>query len=655
MRDSTDVVTIGSVARHRQAESQLPNVAKMRLDQELIDSIVGRLRQGRPIRENLPDHGLVNIDRQLPFLFVYRPSAGETDPVFSTILTGGASYLIAPASKRERAQTNRLVEAITSELSEAFGAVLVIELWPGAKAEHHRDSVAAVAKPGFAVHYGNNGHGSSTVDKLVASLGGIKIMKQAATVQRVPGTKLSPPGLSQLLPAKATEELDGTVLGVEVAPIYLDPESGEVLPLVARTLARLMARCLQQAAFEFAQAETNDRSMHYHALGRRTFVAAVKRVDQQLADVAESFDLLMAVTPVNTERAYNTFRRSKFERAPRFHYRPMTVDPDLLKRRLWNIKIERVEDPVLDQLFREKRRELDLKLTLLAERERKRFVHTSLGLYGRLTNDVRQSAQGILHDLPAGSGQRAQRSVTAGEFIARAQDEFDRLHHSAAEMGGRIVVEKEAASLMVSSGNLIVGANMSFPANRVEPLIQHEVGTHVLTYWNGRAQPFRLLATGLAGHDELQEGLAVFVEYLVGGLTAGRLRILAARVEAVAALLDGATFVDTFRLLRDEYGLSERMAFLVTMRVFRGGGLTKDSVYLRGLTTVIDYLAGGGRLDTLFVGKIATVHASVIEELQRRRVLAPPPFRPSYLDQPDSHYRIERIKKGYRPIDLVDS
>ena len=424
---------------------------------------------------------------------------------------------------------------------------------------------------------------------------------------------------------------------------------------MARTLARLMARSLQQGAFRFAQAETNDRSLHYHALGRRTFVAASKRVDQQLTAIAESFDLLMAVTPVNSESAYRTFRRSKFEKAPRFHYRPMSVDPDLLKRRLWDIKIERVEDPILDQLFRDKRRELDLKLTLLSERERERFLHTSMALYGRINDDLRASATDILENVPAHAGARTKRSVGAGEFIVRAQEEFERLRHPSAEMNGRIIVDKDTSSLMVSSGNLIVGANMSFPFNRVEPLIQHEVGTHVLTYWNGRAQPFKLLATGLAGHDELQEGLAVFVEYLVGGLTAGRLRTLAARVEAVGALIGGATFVETFRLLRDDFGISDRMSFLITMRVFRGGGLTKDAVYLRGLQSVIRYLAKGGRLDTLFVGKIATVHTPVIEELQRRQVLKPPPFRPSYLDQPDSHYRIERIKSNPSPADLVDA
>ena len=460
---------------------------------------------------------------------------------------------------------------------------------------------------------------------------------------------------STWLPAADQKRLNITIVGAEISPIYIDPETKADLPLVGRALSGQVSHSLQRAAFEFARVETNDRSMHYHALGRRTFVTAVKKVDQSLADVANSFDLLLAITPTNTERAFRAFRRSKFASAPRFHYRPTAVDPDQLKRQLWNIPIERVEDLVLDQLFREKRRELDLKLTLIAERERQQFLPTSMALYGPMGQKLERSAAEILDQPIPENGAPRQRKVGATEFIRRAEQELVRMRDIHALMGGKIVVRDDVSSLMVSSGNLIVGSDMSFPANRVEPLIQHEVGTHVLTYWNGRAQPFQLLANGLAGHDELQEGLAVFVEYLVGGLTHSRLRTLAARVVAVRSLLDGATFIDTFRLLNDQYGLGARSAFMISMRVHRGGGLTKDAVYLRGLETVIHYLAKGGRLDTLFIGKIATQHASVIEELQRREVLEPPPFRPSYLDQPDAHYRIERIRTNPKLIDLTDA
>ena len=85
---------------------------------------------------------------------------------------------------------------------------------------------------------------------------------------------------------------------------------------------------------------------------------------------------------------------------------------------------------------------------------------------------------------------------------------------------------------MVSRGNLNIGKRVKIPESRVEALIQHEVGTHVLTYINGMDQPFQQLYCGLAGSDELQEGLAVLSEYLVGGLSAPRFRILAGRVMA---------------------------------------------------------------------------------------------------------------------------
>jgi hypothetical protein len=93
---------------------------------------------------------------------------------------------------------------------------------------------------------------------------------------------------------------------------------------------------------------------------------------------------------------------------------------------------------------------------------------------------------------------------------------------------------------------------------------------------------------------------------------------------------------------------------MIAMRVHRGGGLVKDAVYLRGLQGVVDYVCNGGRLDTLLVGKIAPEHTAVIEELQRREVLHAPLLRPNFLNGPDSHYRIERVRKGIELVDLVD-
>ncbi len=198
-----------------------------------------------------------------------------------------------------------------------------------------------------------------------------------------------------------------------------------------------------------------------------------------------------------------------------------------------------------------------------------------------------------------------------------------------------------------------MGAQTKVPLSRVDALIAHEVGTHIVTYVNGRAQPFRQLAIGLPGYDELQEGFAVFAEYLAGGFSRPRLRLLAARVLAARRMLDGADFVEVFRELDRAHDFAQRTAFSVTMRVFRGGGLTKDVVYLRGLARVLNYLREGGSLEPLLIGKLGPDHIPIIEELQWRKVLRPPPLRPRYLDDPDALERLQHTRRGVTVLDLV--
>ncbi|MGB5655119.1 MAG: hypothetical protein WBN35_00730, partial [Acidimicrobiia bacterium] len=62
----------------------------------LIEQISDRLERNLPIRRSLPDGGRLHIDRQLPFLVVYRPPVGVSDAGTARFVKGEASYLIAP-------------------------------------------------------------------------------------------------------------------------------------------------------------------------------------------------------------------------------------------------------------------------------------------------------------------------------------------------------------------------------------------------------------------------------------------------------------------------------------------------------------------------------------------------------------------------------
>jgi uncharacterized protein (TIGR02421 family) len=210
------------------------------------------------------------------------------------------------------------------------------------------------------------------------------------------------------------------------------------------------------------------------------------------------------------------------------------------------------------------------------------------------------------------------------------------------------------SGLLSTGGSLLIGRETTIPERRADALIQHEIGTHLVTYYNGACQPLRLLRVGLANYEALQEGFAVLSEYLVGGLSRGRLRTLAARVVACHDLIRETPMTEVFQRLVDEYRFDLHTAYTIAARVFRGGGLTKDALYLRGLVEILQYVGKGGDLEPLLVGKIAANHVSVVRELMLRGVLSPPKLRPRFLDSPESESRLRAIHSATTVLDLID-
>lgn len=622
---------------------------------KLIDAIRKRLAEGKRVRRALPLDGRLHIDRTLPFLVVYRRPPKRPDSGTERLVMGEASYLIASGGRRLQASLSKFIRDIVETLAGECGAFLLIEIWSKPESQRNSEMGEVVAKPGLRIVTAPVRLPTKSVEALEKSLKRIRILKQKATVEVSTNKKLSLAGFPPLIPAAEVRKLNCFMIGLEVDPIYRNPVSGEIFPLVLRALHRGLATALKRATFEFSRHQTSLRPPHYQALGRRAVVKAVWEVDRRLAEISQSFDFLLQVTPVNTGSAWLKFQQSHFERAPVLYYRPLPVDPAHLKEQLYAIPISRVEDPTLAFLFREKRLELDRQLTMLWDRGRPAFLYGSMQLFGGVSRDLANLANDILRKLPPHSrDDTAKNAVNAVAFADRAKGEIEFYRQTYPELSSRVEIRDDITGLMVSQGNLLIGKQTKVPQTRVNALIAHEVGTHVVTYFNGRAQPFRQLYCGLAGYEELQEGLAVLAEFFVGGLSRPRLRLLAARVVATHCLIDGATFVETFRELNRVYGFEQRTAFAITVRIYRSGGLTKDAVYLRGLLEVLDYLKEGGELESLFVGKISAEHISIIRELQYRKVLQPAPLQPRYLRNSQTAEKISRLKNGMSPLNLIE-
>jgi len=627
------------------------------IDQPLIDDVCRALKAGKRVRQALPFEGRLQIERQLPFLFIYRDPVGKRDAETERLITAEAAFLITSANASQKKRVSTLVQKIVETLAPEFGGFLIVEVWAGEEVEADEKSDPNAVRPAFTIHASasDEDEGMEPVyDSLRAGLKRIKIMGKAADVELNYVRKTAPPAIPALLTKAKMKQLGCHSLGLEVQPIWRNPDRGDDFPLVLRSLHRRVSRALKRACFTFTLNETDHRPKHYLALGRRAVNRSMWEIDRKLAGVGASFDFLLNLTPINSAKAWRAFQRNGFEKRPVFHYRPISVDPGELKRQLYSIDISRVEDPTLELLFREKRGELDRQLMLLADRNTSSFLFGSMQLYGRVEDSLVEEANRILDSLPGRSGDdTVQGKVRAGEFASLAGEELTRFRQQLPQLDEAVTITSEVVGLMVSRGRLMLNAELKIPKTRIDALIAHEVGVHVLTYWNARAQPLQLLSSGLAGYDEFQEGFAVLSEHLVGGFSRARLRLLAGRVVAARYLEDGGSFIDTFRRLNRDHDFELRTSYQITMRVFRGGGLTKDHVYLRGLISVLDYLKKGGDIEPLLIGKIARRHIPIIGELRHRRVLDPPVLRPSFLQNEKALKRLAKVIEGTTPLELI--
>ncbi|PST23841.1 flavohemoglobin expression-modulating QEGLA motif protein [Mesorhizobium plurifarium] len=600
----------------------------------------------RAVRKEFEGGGRLHIDRALPFLCVHLSPSGDA-PVAREVVRANASHLLAP----DATAAMPVVTAVGELLERRFGAFMVLEI--GELAEDDLLTDKAPLLPPFKVDV----MAGSEPSIRTAAMAFVDAVEAIQAKFRTPRVELRERPQDFGWKGEALE-LPFALMRVRFAPIYRQRDSGRIFPEVRE---RLIAGIFDAALHAFAAFARSTGSLEvptHRALGRQAFIDAVERTDRSIDEVASSFDFLLAVTPINAEAAWSEFAASAFARAPRFLYRPLLIDIAEAKKKLFSIPFEHLEDPVLYQLYREKQQELDLQLTMLAARETTKFVEFGRALYGPVEPSLVRAAEEILA--------RSRNVAVAPQTPTTAPHADSRIVESRArEMiaayarryaGFDALVEVRddlPAGLLVSGRRLLIARSTIMEPGRVEPILSHEIGVHLLTYFNGSAQGLRLFRSGLAGYEGMQEGLAVFAEYLSGGMTRERLRLLAARVLACAAMIDGASLPEVYRRLVHDHGFSGADAFNVALRVYRGGGLVKDAIYLRGLLQLLDHLAAGGALEPFWMGKIAASHFSVMQELHARGLLGGPAVRPIFLGGPEAPSRLARARERLAPLDML--
>lgn len=605
------------------------------------DAACAALERGIGGRWELPRGGLLSIERPLPFLVIGH--LGDDDAIAR--LTGGlGSRLILSSARTHRRGGHALAATLVHDLAERSRALLVV--WVSeVRASSPSDTTLLRVKLPFEPRWGGL---DSAFTRALAN---------------VPASENGARALVSIEHADAPRDsfdLDGHLQGrvceleLQVSPRHRDATGAARYPLRLHAASRALAAGLSHAAEAFADREL--RSVRPRPrLGAAVLDPAARRADAILCEADDAFEVLVQLTPARLDRIWQRLVDTDFQEEPQLSYRPLPFDPMVLKRHVFDAPVEAVEDPFVAELLREKQDELDRLLSMLRDRG-ETFLHESELLYGKPDATLLTLAHRILA-APRAAEEMASddaEPLSMDAVLDRTRAHMRRYRDQDPFFPDEVELRDDtAAGMMVLRGRLVLRTDLEVSAPRLDALLEHEVGTHVLTWFNGSAQALRLLGRGLAGYEGLQEGLAVLAEHLAGALDPARLRVLAARVIAADAVSEGASFLEIFHRLRDEHGLGRRAAFQTALRASRGGGLTKDLIYLRGLCDVVAYVKSGASLESLYTGKLALRHLDTVGALVERGLVAPPRVVPMILRREETAARLTEIRTSADAVSVV--
>lgn len=412
---------------------------------------------------------------------------------------------------------------------------------------------------------------------------------------------------------------------LEIKKVYMDEVTGDPFPLALEALKETLKQAISYNGAYFSRKHTGKRVRRARFFSEER-EQVIRKVDAALYRAARGIDTLRYINPLNLIQERKTFFASQGNYTPNFRYRQLRIDPYGFREKLYAIPVDRIQDVSIRQLYRSTVDMLAVKIDLLTSVGTEHFLYNSLRFHGEPRKKDIELARFFLAAPPLAE-EREEETFTAEECATRFREAIDGYGFDCrVELSGRIV-----ARAMVSSGRrrVLLNRRSRFTATEILALIHHELGVHMVTTINAGQSPLKIFKLGLPGNTQTQEGLALLSEYLSGNLTLSRLKTLAHRVMAVHMMVQNYDFSRTFKALTDDFGLSGEDAFTLTVRVFRGGGFTKDYLYLTGLRQALRMYRSGADMRSLFVGKTTFFFHDTIKEMIERSLIERPAYLPA--------------------------
>ncbi len=349
----------------------------------------------------------------------------------------------------------------------------------------------------------------------------------------------------------------------------------------------------------------------------RSEYASLLEIDKNLDRLVREIDVLNYLNPLNIEQEKKRFFTSKFAEDPVFKYRKVKFNPFNLQRQFFSQRLEDIPDEEIRKLYHDTIYEYSGLVQCVASvGQQKKFFYNSLRVFGTPQEKDVKNAKFILHFHKEEDAEEMVPRYNADQAQAYFQAFGEKYPFKFKIRQSNSITA--AAMALNTTQTLVVKKNRKFSDNDLKILSNHEIGVNMLTTFNGLNQPLRIFSHGFANNNLTQAGLAVFSEYMSDSLTLKRMKEFAYRVLAADSLIKGYSFSDTFDLLYSQYKLDKETAWSITLRAHRGGGFTKDHLYLSGLKKVYDYYSSGNDMGILLTGKVGLEDVDLIKKLQKK-------------------------------------
>ena len=428
-------------------------------------------------------------------------------------------------------------------------------------------------------------------------------------------------GRGYLLENLSTNFKKTLVLATEIKKIYCDEETGDEFPKIIDAISKGLKEAIVSHAKLFSNSKTKIFVRRKHSLLSSRISHQTLEVDHGLYKICHNFELLDNIAPVNIASEKKKFLNNPSKYQLSFRYKPLKFNLKSIQSSLHSLPVASIPDVDLQELYHDAIEAQCKQIEMLSYRGSKRFFYQSLAYFGEPQEDEISTANWLLGcpDHPE----------TIEPFVTMNAEEVKGRFEEYCKSTGlfcRIEIYRNMAAkaMFIPSKNMLkINSTGQFTKREVQALFHHEIGIHCLTTLNARLQPLKILQMGFPVYTYTQEGLAILAEYLSGFFSLERLKELALRVLAVRSLVAEKSFNETYQLLLDEYNTPENKAFEITLRVYRGGGLTKDYLYLKGFRELLNSYHSNPRTKDLLVGKTSIEKLPLISELIDREILLP--------------------------------